>query len=180
LHGIIHAELKKYIEERHGADAWKACLETAGLGQKMFLPITTYPDAEAVAIVTAASKLTNISAEDILEDFGEFIAPDLLSMYRPLVEPHWRTIELLLHTEDVIHRVVRINNPGAQPPRLQFEQLGPDELKFYYNSPRRMAAVAKGIIKGVATHYRQSVLIREHKKPDGSSEMTITVRELGP
>ena len=180
MHGIIHAELKKYVEARHGSDAWKACLETAGLGQKMFLPITTYPDAEAVAIVTAASKLTNISTEHILEDFGEFIVPDLLSMYRSLVEPHWRTIELLLHTEDVIHRVVRINNPGAQPPQLQFEQLGPNELKFNYNSPRRMAAVAKGIIKGIAKHYRQAVLIRERKKPDGSSEMSITVRELGP
>jgi hypothetical protein len=146
----------------------------------MFLPITTYPDAEAVAIVTAASKLTNIPADRILEDFGEFIAPDLLSMYRALVEPEWRTIELLLHTEDVIHRVVRINNPGAQPPKLQFEQVGPNELKFSYNSPRRMAAIAKGIIKGVAKHYGQAVLIHEHKKPDGSSEMLITVRDLGP
>jgi hypothetical protein len=180
LHGIIHVELKKYVEARHGAEAWKTCLETAGLGQKMFLPINTYPDADAVAIVTAASKLTNTPTESLLEDFGEFIAPDLLSMYQSLVEPHWKTIELLLNTEDVIHRVVRLNNPGAQPPQLRFQQLGPNELKFYYNSPRRMAAVAKGIIKGVANHYRQTVLIREQKKPDGSSEMSITVRDLGP
>jgi hypothetical protein len=180
LHGIIHAELKNYVEARHGADAWKACVKTAGLGHKMFLPISTYPDADAVAIVTAASQLTNTPVERILEDFGEFIAPNLLSMYQSLVEPHWKTIELLLHTEDVIHRVVRLNNPGAQPPQLQFEQLGPNELKFYYNSPRRMAAVAKGIIKGVAKHYGQTVLIREHKQPDGSSEMSITVRELAP
>jgi hypothetical protein len=145
----------------------------------MFLPISTYPDADAVAIVSAASKLMNIPAERILEDFGEFIAPDLLNMYQALVEPHWKTIELLLHTEDVVHRVVRINNKGAQPPKLQFDRLGPNELKFYYNSPRQMAAVAKGIIRGVAKHYGQTVLIREHKKPDGSSEMSITVGELG-
>jgi len=180
LHGIIHAELKKYVEARHGSDAWKACLETAGFSHKMFLPISTYPDADAVAIVTAASKLTNIPAERILEDFGEFIAPDLISMYQSLIEPHWKTAELLLHTEDVIHRVVRINNPGAQPPKLRFEQLGPNELKLYYDSPRRMAAVAKGIISGVAKHYGQTVLIREHRKPDGNSEMSITVGERRP
>jgi hypothetical protein len=179
LHGIIHAELRKYVEARHGSDAWNACLEAAGLSHKMFLPISSYPDADAVAIVSAASKLTNIPAERILEDFGEFIAPDLLNMYQSLVEPHWKTIELLLHTEDVIHRVVRINNKGAQPPKLQFEPVGPNELKFYYHSPRRMAAVAKGIIRGVAKHYGQTVLIREHKKPDGSSEMSITVGEPG-
>jgi hypothetical protein len=179
LHGIIHAELRKYVEARYGADAWKACVETAGLSHKMFLPISTYPDADAVAIVTAASKLTDVPAERILEDFGEFIAPDLISMYQSLIEPHWKTTELLLHTEEVIHRVVRINNPGAQPPKLRFEQLGPNELKLHYNSPRRMAAVAKGIISGVAKHYGQTVLIREQKKPDGSSEISITVGESG-
>jgi len=180
VHGIIHAELKKYVETKHGADAWKACLEGAGLGRKMYLPIDTYPDEEAVAIVVAASKLTGTPVDSILEDFGEFIVPDLVSMYQSLIKPHWKTVDLLLHTEEMIHRVVRIQNPGAAPPKLQFEQLGSNELKFHYNSPRRMAAVAKGIIKGVAKHYGQTVLIREHKEPDGSSEMSITVRELGP
>jgi hypothetical protein len=180
MHGIIHAELKKYVEAKHGPAAWKACVQAAGLGDKMYLPINTYPDEEAVAIVTAASKLTNTPVERILEDFGEFIVPDLVSMYHSLIKPQWKTMEFLLHTEEMIHRVVRIQNPGAQPPRLQFEQLGPNELKFHYNSPRRMAAVAKGIIKGVAKHYGQTVLIHEQKEPDGSSEMSITVRELGP
>jgi Haem-NO-binding len=140
------------------------------------MAIDTYPDEEAVAIVTAASQMTHTPADQILEDFGEFIAPDLLRMYQSLLKPEWKTLELLLHTEEMIHRVVRIKNPGAEPPKLQFEQAGPNQLKFYYNSPRRMAAVAKGIIKGIAKHYRETVLVREHKKPDGSSEMLITVR----
>jgi hypothetical protein len=175
LHGIIHAELKKYVETRHGAAAWKACLEAAALGNKIYMPINSYPDEEAIAIVTAASDLTHTPVEQLLEDFGEFISPDLLSMYRSLIRPDWKTIQLLLHTEETIHRVVRSKNPGAEPPKLQFEQLGPNQLKFYYNSPRRLAALAKGIIKGVAKHYGETVLIREHKKTDGSSEMFITV-----
>lgn len=180
MHGIIHAELKKYLETKRGPDAWKRCVEAAGLGHKLYLPINTYPDEEAVAIVTAASTLTRTPVERVLEDFGEFMAPDLLAMYRPLVNPQWKTIELLLHTEDMIHRIVRTQNLGAHPPNLEFEQTGPNELRFYYNSPRRMAALAKGIIRGVATHYGQTVLIHERKDPDGSSEMSITVRELGP
>jgi hypothetical protein len=176
LHGIIHAELKKYIETRHGSNAWNRCLEAAKLGNKIYMPINTDPDEEAVAIVTAASQITHTPVDHILEDFGEFIAPDLLRMYQSLLKPEWKTLELLLHTEEMIHRVVRITNPGAKPPKLQFEQAGPNQLKLYYNSPRRMAAVAKGIIQGVAKHYREAVLIREHKKPDGSSEMLITIR----
>jgi hypothetical protein len=175
MHGIIHAELKKYIETRHSPDTWKACLEAAGLRGKVYLAISAYPDEEAVAIVTAAAKLTCLPVEQLLEELGEFMVPDLFSLYHSLIKPEWKTIQMLLHTEAVIHRVVRLQNPGAEPPKLHFEQVGPKELKFYYNSPRRMAAVARGIMKGIAKHYGESVSIREQKKADGSSEMSIIV-----
>ena len=175
MHGIIHAELKKYIETRYSPDTWKACLDAAGLRGKTYLAISAYPDEEAVAIVTAAAKLTSVPVEQFLEELGEFMVPDLFSLYHSLIKPEWKTIEMLLQTEAVIHRVVRIQKPGAEPPKLHFEQVKPKELKFYYNSPRRMAAVARGIIKGVAKHYGESVSIREKKKADGSSEMSIVV-----
>jgi hypothetical protein len=175
MHGIIHAELKKYVDAKHGAEAWQAIVKEAGLGDAIYLPLNTYPDSEAVAIVAAASKLTGAPAENILEDFGEFIAPDLLSMYRSLLKPEWKTAEMLLHTEETIHRIVRIQNPGAKPPELRFEPAGPNKLKFYYNSPRKMSAVAKGIIKGVAKHCGETASILERKSSDGSSEMTITI-----
>jgi hypothetical protein len=175
MHGIIHAELKKYVDVKHGPEAWQTILQRAGLSTASYMPIGSYPDADAVAIVTAASSLTGTPAEKLLEDFGEFIAPDLLDMYRSLIRPEWKTLELLLHTEETIHRVVRIQNAGAKPPKLRFEQTKPNQLKFYYNSPRKMSAVAKGIIKGVAKHYGEMAMISERKNADESSEMTITI-----
>lgn len=38
-----------------------------------------------------------------------------------------------------------------------------------------MIALAKGILKGVARHYRQSVEISEEKNADGSDELTIKI-----
>ncbi len=175
MHGIIHAQLKQFVETNLGAEAWKAVLTEAGLGNKIYLSNTTYGDEEAVAIVTAASKLTSKPAEDILENFGEFIVPALMSTFRAMVKPGWKTLELLLNTEETIHKAVRIKQPGAQPPRLQFQQTGPNTLQFNYNSPRRMAAVAKGIMKGVAKHYGETIDIQERRGEDGSSEMTITI-----
>jgi len=175
MHGIIHAQLKQFVETTHGADAWKAVLAEAGLGNKVYLSNTSYRDDEAVAIVIAASKLTSLPADDILEAFGEFIVPALMSTFRSMVKPGWKTMELLLNTEETIHKAVRLKNPGAAPPRLRFEQTGPNTLQFNYDSPRRMAAVAKGIMKGVARHYGERVGIEEGKSPDGASEMTITI-----
>jgi hypothetical protein len=175
MHGTIHVELKKFVEAKHGTDAWKAVLKDAGLSNKIFLANAVYPDQEIVAIVTAASKLTNTPAEHILENFGEFIVPDLMDMFRVLINPKWKTMEMLLNTETTIHTVVRLKNPGAEPPRLQFTQTGPNRLKFNYDSPRQMSAVAKGIMKGVAKHYGETIEIQERKYASGSSEMMITI-----
>jgi hypothetical protein len=175
MHGIIHVELKRYVETKHGADAWKAVLQKAGTPSRIYVATNVYPDEEAAALVATASLLTKTPAETILEDFGEFVTPALLSMYQSLIKPDWKTRELLLNTEETIHRVVRLKNSGALPPQLRFEEMGPRQLKFYYNSPRRMSAVAKGIIKGVARHYREKVAIQESRGPEGRVEMTITI-----
>jgi hypothetical protein len=176
MHGIIHVELKRYVETKHGAEAWNAIVQQSGLPARIYMPSHPYPDEDAAAIVATASRLTGTPGDAILEDFGEFITPSLLHMYASLIKPEWKTRDLLLNTEDTIHRVVRLKNPGAAPPRLRFEDMGPKQLKFYYDSPRRMSAVAKGIIKGVARHYKESVAIQERKAPDGRVEMTITIK----
>lgn len=177
MHGIIHAELKRFVEAKHGAEAWKAVLEGAGLPNKLYLATQTYPDAEAVAIVTSASKITGASADSILEAYGEFIAPSLMQMFRTLIKPEWKTMDMLLNTEETIHKVVRLKNPGADPPRLQFSKTGPNTLLFKYDSPRRMVAVARGIMKGVARHYNEKIAFAERKLPGGAAEIVVTVEK---
>ncbi len=34
MHGIIHSELKKYVETNHGQDVWDILLEKAGYNIK--------------------------------------------------------------------------------------------------------------------------------------------------
>ncbi len=181
MHGLIHAELKRYVEERHGGPAtWNKLLQASGLGSKMFLTISEYPDSDAVAIVTAASQATGKPAGDILEDFGDFIAPTLLKMYGALMKPGWKTLDVIEHTENTIHSVVRIKNKGAAPPVLKVARVSPVEVVLTYGSPRRMCFVAKGISKGLARHFAERVAITEsacmHK---GAAQCEIHIRKLG-
>lgn len=175
MHGIIHSELKKFVVAKHGLGAWTQLLATSGLSGKTYLANGVYPDCDAHAIIGAASRMTGASADVILEDFGRFITPNLMSIYAALIRPEWRTIDMLLNTESVIHSVVRIKNPGAAPPRLQFERTGPNALRFIYVSGRKMSAVAKGIMRGVADHFGERIAITEKARPDGSVEMNVMV-----
>jgi hypothetical protein len=112
-------------------------------------------------LVGAACKATRRQPDVLLEDFGEFIAPDLLSTYELLLDGRWGLLDFLLQTEHVIHRAVRLQNPGAEPPVLRAERLGPHEVAIVYGSARKMCSVAKGLIRGAATHYRTPARIRE-------------------
>src|SRR6185369_7782403 len=98
------------------------------------------PDSEAVALVTAASRITGTPVSGVLEDFGAFIVPDLLATYGSSVRPEWKTLDVLENTERVMHSAVRVRNHNAQPPRLICERLGPQEVVINYSSQRKMCS----------------------------------------
>src|SRR5262249_34163774 len=75
--------------------------------------------------------------------------------------PEWKTLDLLENTEKLIHTAVRVGNPGARPPVLSCVRSTLDELQIVYSSERQLCRVAKGIVKGVARHYGETVHITD-------------------
>lgn len=161
MHGIIFSELRKFIDANMGSTGWEKVMVDSGIGRKMYLPIQEYPDGDMFALVTTASKTLGVPAETILEKFGTFIAPSLLGLYRTLVKPEWKTLDLLENTENTIHTVVRARNRGAKPAQLQVVRTGPDTVDLTYYSERKLCPVAKGIIKGLAAHFQEEVTVTE-------------------
>jgi len=51
-----------------------------------------------------------------LEDFGAFLAPELMVRYAALIKPEWRTLDLVSRAEQTIHRAVRLKNSEALAP----------------------------------------------------------------
>lgn len=161
MHGFIFSEIQSYVSTNLGPETWKALLAKADLGGKVYQKFLEYPDEEAVAIVGTASEMTGNSVPAILEDFGRFLGPHLLKVFRPLIDPDWGTLEFLENTEETIHKVVRSRNKQAKPPSLVFERLGPDELLLTYRSARKMCPLAKGIARGVADDYGDTLELDE-------------------
>jgi predicted hydrocarbon binding protein len=177
MHGMIVVELKRYVDTKLGPAAWSALLSTAGSTRTLFLPVQEYPDAEVVALVQAAASTTGLSVNAILEDFGAFLVPGLVKLYGALIREQWRTLDLIENTEKVMHRVVRMKNPGAKPPELQVKRRTPSEVVIEYASARKMCALARGICRGIAAHYRETIAIEETScMNDGAASCAIVVR----
>lgn len=161
MHGFIFSEIQKYVEAKFDRKTWFAILQDAGLAEKSYENFLDYTDAEAVAIVTTASNMTGTPAGEILEDFGIFLGGDLMKVYRPVIDSNWTTIDFLANVESTIHHIVRTRNRSARPPALVCERRADDEVLITYTSPRKMCALARGITKGVAAHYREAITIAE-------------------
>lgn len=161
MHGTIFVELKKFVDARWGAESWLQWLAAAGVGSKLYLSIQAYPDEELNKIVAAMSESTGKSADVLLEDFGHFIAPDLMALYRSLIRPGWRSLELIENTEMTIHKVVRMQQADAAPPYLHTQRTGPEQITVTYTSARRLCAVARGIIFGVGAHFGETLSVQQ-------------------
>lgn len=160
VHGLIFHELRGYVVARHGEGVWDAMAREAG-GSQFYLATRSYPDEEMAGLLQAASRRTAQPVAAILEDFGEFVAPRLAQSYRILIQPGWKTLDLLEHTEQAIHTLVRLETPGADPPHLTCRRLSPTEVLVIYHSLRRLCAVAKGIARGLATYFKERVDVRD-------------------
>ena len=162
MHGTIFVELQKYVETKLGVEAWTTLKREAGVTREQpYEPFEIYPDEEVGALVGTASRITGTPAQALLEDFGAFIAPDLLDMYWGVIAPEWRTLDVIENTERTIHDVVRINQKGATPPYLHATRVAPDQVNIVYTSARRLCSVAKGITRGIAQHYDEAVTIED-------------------
>jgi hypothetical protein len=157
VHGIVHAELRDYATARIGAQRWSELLDEAGLGGKVYLLSETYPDEELTSLLQGLARATGETPDELLERFGAACVPGLLRTYGTFVDTSWRTIDVVEHTERVIHRTVRLQHPGADPPRLRTVRAGPDEVHVIYASPRRLCAFGVGVIRGLNHHFGDNV-----------------------
>ena len=181
MHGTIFAELEKFVGARLGDGAWRTLKTQAGIDpDKTYQVFEIYPDEEVAALVTSASRITGLPAVALLEDFGEFIAPDLLEMYWGAIAPEWRTLDVIEHTESTIHAVVRIDHRGATPPYLHATRTGEREVTVVYTSPRKLCAVARGISRGIARHFHETIEIRDVScmhRGDAECVMVVATRD---
>ena len=163
MHGIVFSQLQEYVETKKSTGAWGDLLKHAQLQDRTYSSSTEYPDAEMEALVAAAATMFGQPSSVVLEDFGVFIAPALMSIYGYLIPREWKTLDVIAKADGTIHSVVRERNLGAKPPVLHTIRRSGDEVVLIYGSPRKMCAFAIGIAKGVAKHYNETIEVTQTK-----------------
>ncbi|TXH73617.1 MAG: hypothetical protein E6Q88_05250 [Lysobacteraceae bacterium] len=162
MYGVIFDFLRSYVIERHGGrSTWDALLNEAGIGYKVYFPVAQYPDSEIVNLATTAAGMLGLPVTTVLEDFGSYVGPKLVTNYEMFVKPEWRTFEVLENASSNIHDAIHRHNPKRQPPLLRAARVTDNRMSVTYQSERRLCFVAKGIIRGLADRYGERINVRE-------------------
>lgn len=173
MHGIIFHEFRHYINQQKGFQQWNLVLKAAGLEGKMYLPTQMYPDEELESLLSAAANQLDWQRDMLLENFGRNIIPQFMRIFGQIVKAEWKLLDVLEHTENVIHRTIRQYDKNATPPQLICERQSPRLVNIYYASPRNMLAFGKGLVLGLSDYYKEPVTVRESlaQRPSGSTKM---------
>jgi hypothetical protein len=181
VHGIIMNQLRQFVVDRHGRDAWHHLTAVAGTGTDVYLISETYPDEHLVALTRVAAQHLGTSVALLEEEFGRFLVPTLMRVYGSLFEPTWKTLDVIAYTESAMHRAVRLRDTSASPPALVVKREGPDRVVIEYVSARRLCHVAEGIAQGFADHFSEQVEIHQSAcMLRGDPRCEICVRILLP
>lgn len=156
MHGNILILLKRYVQTQYDHSTWLRLMALADLEHLELDHKTVYPDEHVYALVGHAAEMTGIPAGELHEKFGEYLVPDLMFMYQKYVQPDWKTLDMLEHTELTVHKQVRREHSENSPPVLHVERLNENEVMIDYVSPRRMSGLAVGIVRGLATYFDEA------------------------
>ena len=128
----------------------------------IYTSINTYDDQEMFHLVGALSVRTKIAINDLIHVYGEYMFPLLAKKHHDFVAGHNDVFSLLKTLNDVIHVQVLKLYPDAVVPDIQCEhsvEQIPDQMILSYTSPRKLCALAEGLITGAATYFNQPLAI---------------------
>ncbi len=163
MYGMIFEFLREYVVERHGGkETWQALIQkTTGSAYTIYFPVKDYPDQALVDIVVAASDALDLPVPAVLEDFGTFVGPRLISYYDMYVTGDNRsTFDIIHRAGSSIHDAIHRHNPDRKPPSLQGEVISKNVMVVHYQSHRKLCDVVKGIIRGLGDHFREKLEIQ--------------------
>jgi len=164
MYGVIFSFLRDYVTEKHGGrDTWRALLSASDISpEKIYFPVTEYPDEEIVAIATSAAEALDLPLPVVLEDFGSFVAIKLITFYPMYIDKKdldsFGVIEL---AGSSIHDAIHKHNPQRKPPTLGANRVSENEMILHYFSGRKLCPVVRGVIRGLSEHFDEVIEINE-------------------
>jgi hypothetical protein len=181
VQGIILLGFRRFVLDRYSDSTWRAAQESASLAGTIYLPVQSYRDSELSALVAAVARITKSDAQELLESFGELLAPDLLRMYGMLLDPRWKLLDILANAGPILRRIGALRHESRTSPDIQSAWRYRNEVALSFSMRQPLCAMVSGVIQGFAAHLNEPVRIAPSTCTRlGQPRCGLSVKTLAP
>ncbi len=161
MKGIVFTEFLGFVESRYGADTADDIIGACDLPSGgAYTSVGTYDHAEMVSLCHALAKQTGEPAADLVKDFGSHLSSAFAQNYPDFFARSSHFFDFLESIEAHIHKEVRKLYPDAELPTFTVRERSETTLIMDYRSPRRLGALAEGLISGSASQFGVQAKVR--------------------
>ena len=179
MKGIVFTQLLDMVEQEFGYGLVDTLLLTADLPSGgAYTSAGTYAPHEMVSLVTTLSAHTNKPVPEVLREFGRYLFKSFVSTYQHFIVAAPDAFSFLSSVHAYIHVEVKKLYSDAELPFFGIERCDEHTLRMLYQSNRKMADLAYGLIEGTLEHYGEKATITKNMiKADGSEVEFIIVKQ---
>ncbi len=178
MYGLINVAIRDLVTSQFGEEQWEQILDKSGADETAFIRMEENDDAVTYSLVAAASEVLELSAEQVLEAFGEYWTLFTAEEgYGHMLDSAGSTLPEFLQNLDILHTRVGTMYPGLKPPQFDCSNMTSNSLDLHYRSEREgLDPLVVGLLKGLGKRFNQSVTIEQTAaKSDTSRESVFHV-----
>lgn len=176
MKGIVFSEFMEMVESAHGYDMVdKIILDANPPSGGAYTAIGTYPHSEMVSLIVSLSKQTDTPVPDLLHAFGRYLFATFVKNYPLFFEKPKTAFEFFDSIEEYIHVEVLKLYPDAQLPTFETQFKTEKQLHLVYESERKMAMFALGLLEKGLEHYKEDATIEMKQLVDDGSKVLFII-----
>lgn len=171
MKGIVFTEFLDFVSGTLGSDMTDDIIDDAALPHGgAYTAVGTYPHTEMQALVSALARRTGTSAPELLGQFGRHLCGRFAVTFPAFFAAQTNLFDFLGSANGHIHGEVHKLYPDAELPVFRIRHRSEDAIDLDYESCRPLEALAEGLIRAAADHYRQPIAIAASRieEPAGS------------
>jgi hypothetical protein len=160
MKGIVFTNFFDMVEETLGFELVDQLINETELSTGgAYTGVGTYSHLELLSLASNLHKITNISLNDLLITYGEYLFPKLVPIAPDIIAKFSSTFELVAAVDSIIHVEVKKLYPDAELPNFEIIKHDHKDMIVTYTSCRPFAYLAYGLILGCAEYFNQEVQV---------------------
>jgi len=179
MKGIVFTEFLELVEDKFGIETVQSIIDQCDLSTDgIYTSVGTYDHKDIFMMVGKLSELKGIPIPDLLQIYGKYFFTILSSSYPQFMKKK-DLFSFLDSIDNYIHVEVLKLYPEAELPKFDSEIVD-NKMTLLYQSTRKMADFAIGLVMGAAEYYNETTAkIEIIKVEDQGQKVHIKIERFG-